>query len=108
MRVERMMDDGYDEVEIDLPALLTVVKEINVPRFPSLRGLRKAKAFDIPSYSAADIDADPEQLGLGGSPTWVVKVFPPECKGERSMIEGSLEEIADKLAGILSDSAYGA
>ncbi len=108
MRVERMMDDGYDEVEIELPALLTVVKEINVPRFPSLRGLRKAKTFDIPSYSAADIDADPAQLGLGGSPTWVVKVFPPECKGERSMIEGSLEEIADKLAGILSDSAYGA
>ncbi len=108
LSVERMMDDGYDEVEVDLPALLTVVKEINVPRFPSIRGLRKAKAFDIPSYTAADIDADPDQLGLGGSPTWVVKVFPPEAKGDRTMLEGSLDEIVEKLAEILSDSAHGA
>lgn len=106
--LERMMDDGHDELEVELPALLTVVKEINVPRFPSIRGLRKAKAFDIPSYTAADINADPDQLGLGGSPTQVVKVFPPEPKGERTMLEGSLEEIAEKLAEILSDSAHGA
>ena len=108
LRVERMMDDGHDELEIDMPALLTVVKEINVPRFPSIRGLRKAKEIEIPSYTAADIDADPDQLGLGGPPTWVVKVFPPVPKGERTMLEGSLDEVAEKLTEILSDSAYGA
>ena len=108
LKLERLMDDGYDEMEVDLPALLTVVKEINTPRFPSIRGLRKARDFAIPSFTAEDIGADLSQLGLGGSPTQVVKVFPPEPKGERTMLDGLPNEITDKLVKILEDSAFGA
>lgn len=107
LTLERMMDDGYDVLEVDLPALLTVVKEINTPRFPSLRGLKRAKDYQVASLTAADIEADESQLGLGGSPTQVVKVFPPEKKGERTMIEGSVTEQVDKLAEIIFEAALG-
>jgi electron transfer flavoprotein beta subunit len=96
--VERLMDDGYDEVEVSLPALFTVVKEINEPRLPSLKGKMRAKKLAITTLSAGDLDADTAQLGLKGSPTWVVKVFAPQLKGERTMIEGTVQEQVDQLA----------
>ncbi|MBU4260296.1 MAG: electron transfer flavoprotein subunit beta/FixA family protein [Proteobacteria bacterium] len=96
--VERLMDDGYDEVEVELPALFTVVKEINEPRLPSLKGKMKAKKLAITTLTAADIDADTAQLGLKGSPTWVVRVFAPQLKGERTMIEGTVQAQVDQLA----------
>ncbi len=101
--VERLMDDGYDEVEISLPALFTVVKEINEPRLPSLKGKMKAKKLAIMTLTAGDIDADICQLGLKGSPTWVVKVFAPQFKGDRTMIEGTIDEKVDQLAAKLME-----
>jgi electron transfer flavoprotein beta subunit len=74
-----------------------VVKEINEPRFPSLKGKMKAKKLAITTLTAADIDADTAQLGLKGSPTWVVRVFAPQLKGDRTMIEGSVQEQVDQL-----------
>ena len=101
--LDRMMDDGYDELEVELPALLTVVKEINTPRLPSLKGKMKAKKIEITSLSAGDIGADPSRLGLTGSPTWVVNVFSPEFKGERSMISGNVDEQVARLAEKLTE-----
>jgi electron transfer flavoprotein beta subunit len=101
MRLERMMDDGYDEVEVDLPALITVVKEINEPRVPSLKGKMKSKKMEIPVLSAADIGADPDCIGLSGSPTQVQRVFTPEPRGERTMLSGSLEEQIEQLLTVL-------
>ena len=66
IRVQRLMDDGYDRLELRLPALLTVVKEINEPRVPSLKGKMRAKTQKIDLYGAAEIGADPEQGGLAG------------------------------------------
>lgn len=97
LRLERMMDDGYDSVEVTLPALLTVVKEINDPRIPSLKGKMKAKKVDIAILSAEEIAADPSQLGLSGSTTQVVRVFSPELKGERLMLTGTSNELVDQL-----------
>jgi electron transfer flavoprotein beta subunit len=97
MQVERLMDDGYDEVEIPLPGLLTVVKEINEPRVPSLKGKMAAKKLVINTLSAADIEADPDSIGLPGSTTQVVKVFAPQFKGERAMLEGTVDEQVDQL-----------
>lgn len=99
--VERLMDDGYDEVEVELPALLTVVKEINEPRVPSLKGKMKAKKVAITTLTAEEIGADAQQLGLAGSPTWVVRVFAPEFSGEKTMITGSVDEQVKQLADIL-------
>jgi electron transfer flavoprotein beta subunit len=99
--VERMMDDGYDVVKVDYPALLTVVKDVNEPRVPSLKGTMKAKKAVIRTMSAAEINADPALIGLPGSPTQVVKVFPPEPRGERCLLTGSIDEQVEQLVGKL-------
>lgn len=97
LSVHRLMDDGYDEVEMPLPGLLTVVKEINEPRVPSLKGKMKAKSLQIKTLNAEDIGAEPKSIGLPGSTTQVVKVFAPEFKGERAMLEGTIDEQVEQL-----------
>ncbi len=102
--VERMTEEGYDVVEIQLPCLFTVVKEINDPRMPSLRGKMKAKKAEITKWTSNDLDADPEKLGLKGSPTQVVKVFTPKRTGEHVMITGEApEQIAEELVSKVLD-----
>jgi electron transfer flavoprotein beta subunit len=97
LQVERMMDDGYDVVRLPLPALLTVVKDINEPRVPSLKGKMKAKKAEIRMLSAADIGAEAQCIGLAGSPTKVVKVFSPEPRGNRRMFSGTAAEQVSQL-----------
>jgi len=97
LTVERLMDDGYDVVEIELPALITVVKEIGEPRVPSLKGKMRAKKIDIPVLTAADIEADEDKIGLSGSPTRVLEVFAPQPRGQRVSIEGEPGEQVREL-----------
>jgi len=101
LSVQRLMDDGYDEVEIPLPGLLTVVKEINEPRVPSLKGKLKAKKMIIKTLNAEDIGAEPDSIGLPGSTTQVVKVFAPEFKGDRAMLQGTVDEQVEQLVNKL-------
>jgi len=96
-RAERMMDDGYDTVEVKNPVLFTVVKEINKPRLPSLKGKMKAKKAAIMTLTADELDVDKNKLGLNGSPTQVVAVFAPEARGDRIILQGSIEEQVAKL-----------
>jgi len=103
MTVERLIEDGYEVVEVELPAVITVVKEINDPRMPSLKGKMKAKKLDIQPMDAAALGAMPEKIGLPGSPTKVVKVFSPPPKGDREKIEGTAEEQAAALVGKLRE-----
>lgn len=100
--VERMMDDGYDVVKTPFPVVLTVVKDINEPRVPSLKGKMKAKKAQITSLTAEDIGADPACIGLPGSPTQVAKVFPPQARGEKTLLTGSLDEQIDQLVDKLT------
>ena len=102
--VERMTEEGYDVVETELPCLFTVVKEINEPRMPSLRGKMKAKKAEIIRWTSNDLDVDPDKLGLKGSPTQVVKVFTPKRTGEHIMITGEApEQIARELVDKILD-----
>lgn len=97
IRVQRLMDDGYDRLELPLPALLTVVKEINEPRVPSLKGKMRSKTQKIVVYGAKELEADAERLGLQGSATQVIKVFPPPRLKEREWITGGAEEQVGQL-----------
>jgi electron transfer flavoprotein beta subunit len=97
IRLERLMDDGFDELEMQLPALLTVVKEINEPRIPSLKGKMRAKQAVIRVLSAADIGAAVDAVGLAGSTTQVVRVFSPEARGAKEMLSGTVEEQVAQL-----------
>ena len=105
MVAERLMDEGYDVVETSLPALITVVKEINEPRVPSLKGKMKAKSLKVTPWTAADIGADPDKIGLKGSPTQVVRIFPPAPRGQREILSGSIEEQAAAVAKKLKEQA---
>ncbi|HUO77735.1 MAG TPA: electron transfer flavoprotein subunit beta/FixA family protein [Thermodesulfovibrionales bacterium] len=92
IRVQRLMDEGYDVVESSLPVLLTVVKELNEPRLPSLKGKMAARRAEIRKWSSSDLGADADKIGLKGSPTQVKNIFAPEAKKDRKMLEGTLEE----------------
>jgi len=98
IKVQRMMDEGYDIVESSLPVLLTVVKELNQPRLPSLKGKMAAKKAEIKKFGAKDLGVDENDTGLKGSPTQVKNIFAPEARGERKMLIGSAEEQVNQLA----------
>ena len=97
IRVQRMVEDGYETIEASLPAVITVVKEICVPRMPSLRGLSKSKTAQIPTWTAKDIAAEKETIGQAGSGTWVVKVFYPQRIQHAEMLKGEPSEQAKAL-----------
>jgi electron transfer flavoprotein alpha/beta subunit len=103
IRVERMMEDGYDVIEMPLPSLITVVKEINEPRLPSLRGKMKAKKAEIKTLTAADLGIDPDRIGLKGSPTIVSKIFTPERRSGGEILQGDVDEKVDYLANKLKE-----
>jgi len=100
-RVERMTEEGFDVLETPLPVLFTVVKEINSPRIPSLKGMIRAKQAKLTHWSAKDIDADSENIGLSGSPTNVVKIFTPPARKGGEMLAGEVSEISTKLVELL-------
>ncbi|MBU4314565.1 MAG: electron transfer flavoprotein subunit beta/FixA family protein [Actinobacteria bacterium] len=97
MKVKRLMEDRYETFEINLPAAISVVKDINTPRVPSLRGKMKAKSAEIPVWDAKQLEADEDEVGLSGSYTQVVKIFTPKIKHEIKMIEGSPGEQVEQL-----------
>lgn len=97
MKVKRLMEDRYETFEINLPAAISVVKDINTPRVPSLRGKMEAKSVEIPVWDANQLGADEDEVGLSGSYTQVVKIFTPKIKHEIKMIEGSPGEQVEKL-----------
>jgi len=100
----RTTEEGYDVVEATLPAVVSVVKEINEPRLPSLKGKMMAKKSPITKWSASDIGLDGSQTG-GNSYTKVAKVAPPPPRQKGEMIEGETpEEIADKLYNKLKEN----
>ncbi len=105
MTVERMMDEGFDVVETSLPALITVVKEINQPRLPSLKGKMKAKNLKVATLTAKDIEADENLIGLKGSPTKVVRIFPPVPRGQREILSGSVEQQIELVAKKLKEQS---
>jgi len=92
IKVQRLMDEGYDVVESSLPVLLTVVKELNEPRLPSLKGKMAAKKAEIKKWGLADIGAEEVDIGLKGSPTRVKNIFTPEARKDRKMLDGVPED----------------
>ncbi len=92
-----LMDEGYDVVESALPVLLTVVRELNEPRLPSLKGKMAAKKAVIQTWGQADIMADANDLGMKGSPTQVKNIFSPEARSDRKILQGAPEEQVDAL-----------
>ncbi|MDR0710230.1 MAG: electron transfer flavoprotein subunit beta/FixA family protein [Spirochaetaceae bacterium] len=96
--VRRMHEDGCDVCELDFPAVVTVVKGINTPRIPTLRGRLASEEAEIPVWKPDDIGADIDKIGLDGSPTRVVKTEPPPPRsGVSKKISGTPGDCAAEL-----------
>ena len=103
MECIRLMEDHYEKVKVKLPVLITVVKEINEPRIPSLKGLLKAKKAEIKKLTAEQIGGDEKFFGQDGSPTRVVDVWTQELKKEGKVIEGEAEDLAEEIVKQLKE-----
>jgi electron transfer flavoprotein beta subunit len=102
-RVERLVEDGFEVIETSIPCLITVVKEINVPRLPSLKGKMRAKSAKITIWSAKDLECEPGMIGLDGSPTKVVKIFNPPPRKGGVKLTGEPEEVVTKIIELLKN-----
>ncbi|MEI6287682.1 MAG: electron transfer flavoprotein subunit beta/FixA family protein [Bacillota bacterium] len=104
--VTRTVEGGFERVEVPLPVLISVNKDICDPGFPTLSGKLKAKASIIPVWGLADLGLDKCEVGLGGSPTRVVKIFSPKLSRATIMdkFDGSAASI-ERLLGFVNDRA---
>ncbi|MFH1772729.1 MAG: electron transfer flavoprotein subunit beta/FixA family protein [Candidatus Omnitrophota bacterium] len=103
MVVERLLEEGYELLELSIPAVITVVKEINEPRLPSLRGKMKARSAIIEQWSNKELNIEEKLIGLKGSPTQVIKIFTPAQKQGGKIFEGEPEEIVAQLVAEITD-----
>lgn len=104
MRVKRMVEDGYEVLESPLPAVISVVKEINKPRLPSLRGQMRAKSAKIPVWGIKELGVPAEAVGLSGSATKVVKIFYPKRESHAQILAGTPENQVISLLEKLRES----
>ena len=104
MRVQRMIEEGHEIIETSLPAVISVVKEINLPRLPSLRGIARARSATIPVLTAGDLGVEPKMVGLAGSATKVIKILSPERTRRGEQLQGDLENQVACLIGKLRES----
>ncbi|MBR3151778.1 MAG: electron transfer flavoprotein subunit beta/FixA family protein [Erysipelotrichaceae bacterium] len=104
--VKRMTEDGYMKVEVETPVLITCIKELNEPRYMTVRGIlecfdRPITVLDYPTLENEPL-IDKTTIGLAGSPTTIFQSFtPPVAKGGE-MLEGTTQEKTDALAAKLA------
>jgi len=98
-RVERIVTDGYEVIEVSLPALITVSNELGEPRYPTIKGIMAAKKKEPVIWKPADISVEPSQIGAAGRRIKMFKLFQPVREGKCEIMEGeSPEEAAANLA----------
>ncbi len=105
---ERLLEEGYEVIKSPLPCLITVVKEINEPRIPSLKGKLAAKKAQITVWKAGDLGCDPKNIGLDGSPTKVVRIFNPPPRQGGQIFKGEPEEIVPQIVEKLKETVIAA
>ena len=102
MKVGREIEGGNQEMsEIDLPCVLSIQTGINEPRYVGIRGIRKVASLEIPVHGASDIGISPDSVGEAGAKVKRLDYFMPELGEGAEILEGSMEEIAEKLVELL-------
>jgi electron transfer flavoprotein beta subunit len=95
--LERLLEEGYLRLKTKLPMIMTVVKEINEPRLPSLKGKLAAKKAAITVWTAKEVELDPVRIGLNGSPTQVMKIFTPPKPVGGKLFQGEVSQAVAQL-----------
>ena len=107
IRVKRETESGYEVLEARLPAMVSASKGEPIRRVPSFQEVLNARLKDVSVICAADLDLDETELGLKGSYTQVVKVFPPRQKQGGIKLEGIEPEVAArKIAAFLREEQF--
>lgn len=102
--VKRALEDGYEEIKLQMPCLLTAIKDLNAPRYMSVNGIFKSVNKEITVWNAADLGVTESQVGLDASPTKVFRSFTPAVKGKGIVVVGDTDnELARQL---LSDMKH--
>lgn len=106
-RINRQISGGFEEVEAPLPAVVAVVKGVNEPRYPSLKGIMAAKRKEIQKLALADLDLAPDDVGLQGAKTQVLAAIPrPEKQAGQVVAPESPEEAAKIIADFLAANKF--
>lgn len=95
--VQRQMEDGYEVIEVGLPAMLTCIKELNKPRYMTVEGIYEAYKREIPIWGLSELPLDQDSVGLKASPTKVYRSFTPAPKGKGVIWKGNSKELVGKL-----------
>ncbi len=101
--VKRQLEDGYELIKVQLPCLLTAVKELNTPRYMTISGIVDAYEKEITVWDNNDIGLNPNDCGLNASPTQVFKSFTPPQKGKGKILQGNPIEITNQLISELTE-----
>ena len=104
--VQRQMEDGYEEIEVKTPCLLTAVKELNEPRYMSIGGIMDAYQKEITVWNHEDVNLDAKDCGLNASPTQVFRSFTPPAKGKGEIFTGTVQEMSVTLVNRLKEKHY--
>ncbi len=104
IRCQRLTEEGYQRIEAPLPALLTVIKEINEPRLPTFQRKLTARQAEVQRIVLEDLELGPEKTGLRGSPTRVAKVFYPTLTRNTTMVVDSPERAVDRIVTFLKEN----
>ena len=102
LRIGREIEGGNQEIsEIEMPCVLSIQTGINEPRYVSVRGIRKVASVELPVMDAGALGIAPEDVGAAGAKVERVDYFVPDQGAGAEMIEGSIEEMADRIVELL-------
>jgi electron transfer flavoprotein beta subunit len=102
-QVKASIENGYRLMQVKLPAVFTVTRDLNTPRTLSFSGIIKARKKEITQWTVSDLGVPAEAVGLKGSPTIVSELNTTESKREVEMIAGTRDEKAEQLVQKLAD-----
>ena len=104
IRVECIIDNGFEELELPLPSVLAVSNEANTPRIPALGGIKRAAKKEIPVWVATQIDADTARIGVSGTRTTIESLEIPQYESRCEFITGAdPDEAAMRLVARLRE-----
>jgi electron transfer flavoprotein beta subunit len=103
VQVRRISPTGYDVLEAPLPALVVATQALGEPRYPSLKGIMGARSKEIVSWSLADLELDPADVGGAVAATKVLRAEAPPARAATRVIRGPAAEAAGQLVEFLAE-----
>ncbi|MDP4178973.1 MAG: electron transfer flavoprotein subunit beta/FixA family protein [Bacillota bacterium] len=106
LKVRRALEDGYENIRVKTPVLLTAIKELNEPRYMNIKYIYESFKKEVKIWTANDLDVDKSVLGLAGSPTKVRKSSTKEAKGQGELVNKTAKEAAEYAVAKLKEKHY--